>query len=326
SEGALWGAGDGRSLLSGGADIAGWGLLNGSGSPVTPTTANEATIPLASDPACESNVGGGLGDSFYRGVMICGSVLSPDESPSGVDTCQGDSGGPLVVRDGLGAHLVGLTSWGVGCATNLYGVYSRVDTLRRWINQEVVTPGICTAGPDAITNAVATRTSAGVVRLSWGPAQTGCAPTSYRIESDGEVRGSYAGGATLVATRYADGARAVVPITPLNSGVAGPTTNFAFTVLPDQTKPSRMPSTRVATFRTKAIAKWAAAADASGIGAYALTLSGNHRVIKYSVPGSSRAYTFPRLRRNTRYTFTIYALDNYGNKSPVRAVVFRTRR
>jgi len=43
------------------------------------------------------------------------------------DACQGDSGGPLVRKvDGIGYSLIGVTSWGYGCATS-YGVYTQVS-------------------------------------------------------------------------------------------------------------------------------------------------------------------------------------------------------
>jgi trypsin len=50
------------------------------------------------------------------------------------DTCQGDSGGPLFVYKDNKQVLVGLTSYGIGCALPKYpGVYARVSALRDWI-------------------------------------------------------------------------------------------------------------------------------------------------------------------------------------------------
>ena len=57
------------------------------------------------------------------------------------DNCvQGDSGGGMVGVDagdgGGGYSLVGITSWGRGCAVNgTFGVYTRVGYYMQWIAQ-----------------------------------------------------------------------------------------------------------------------------------------------------------------------------------------------
>ncbi|GAB0094472.1 hypothetical protein DMENIID0001_097780 [Sergentomyia squamirostris] len=58
-------------------------------------------------------------------TMICAGF-----DQGGKDACQGDSGGPLVHGD----VLVGVVSWGKGCAEPGYpGVYSRVASVRDWV-------------------------------------------------------------------------------------------------------------------------------------------------------------------------------------------------
>jgi trypsin len=66
--------------------------------------------------------------SDYRG-RINDSVVCAN-GPS-TDACQGDSGGPLV----LGNQLLGVVSWGDGCAQpGRPGVYSKVAHYRSWID------------------------------------------------------------------------------------------------------------------------------------------------------------------------------------------------
>ncbi|XP_053603890.1 trypsin 5G1-like [Plodia interpunctella] len=61
--------------------------------------------------------------------MICAGGSDPPR-----DACQGDSGGPLVANN----HLVGIVSWGEGCADNIYpGVYTRVSEYAPWIEEKL---------------------------------------------------------------------------------------------------------------------------------------------------------------------------------------------
>ena len=59
------------------------------------------------------------------------------------DSCQGDSGGPLYLKGGTTANpngdvLVGVVSWGIGCADGYPGVYARISEFADFINKAAV--------------------------------------------------------------------------------------------------------------------------------------------------------------------------------------------
>ncbi|XP_036329071.1 trypsin-1-like isoform X2 [Rhagoletis pomonella] len=85
----------------------------------------QAEVPIFNQDLCSEKY------KQFGGVterMICAGYLE-----GGKDACQRNSGGPLTNKDGV---LVGVVSWGYGCARPEYpGVYSRVQYAREWLRQ-----------------------------------------------------------------------------------------------------------------------------------------------------------------------------------------------
>ncbi|XP_063763404.1 transmembrane protease serine 4a isoform X2 [Eleginops maclovinus] len=108
--------------------VTGWGYLeeNGNVSPLL----QKATIPLIDWLKCASPT---MYGSSITQRMMCAGFLD-----GGVDACQGDSGGPLVYFTSSHWHLVGVVSWGVGCARERRpGVYTNVEEMLNWIHTVV---------------------------------------------------------------------------------------------------------------------------------------------------------------------------------------------
>lgn len=93
----------------------------------------EVDVPVLDNETCQKfSVNQGNKEN-----VICAGNLSD----GGIDSCQGDSGGPLFrpSSDGQKPLLLGLVSWGTGCAQPYNpGHYTMVARFQEWIENEMV--------------------------------------------------------------------------------------------------------------------------------------------------------------------------------------------
>lgn len=126
-------AGD-RPLASGDAlRVTGWGLTQPRVSGARDAATNrqspvllQVALSAFPDARCDA-----VPDYAKRlpGKTVCGGSTIP-----GRDACSGDSGGPLTRAQGSERVLVGIVSWGRGCALAGYpGIYTRASDYRQWI-------------------------------------------------------------------------------------------------------------------------------------------------------------------------------------------------
>lgn len=115
--------------------VTGWGHTSEGGN--IARILQQAEVPLVSRDTCQnaySSVGWGRYKITTR--MRCAGYAG-----GAIDACQGDSGGPLVCVRNNKWFLMGVVSWGIGCAREgRYGVYADVMDLKYWI-QETINKG-----------------------------------------------------------------------------------------------------------------------------------------------------------------------------------------
>jgi len=116
--------------------VAGWGKDEYNGT--YQVVQRKVDLPLYDDATCNAelkaalnNQRRGAGDRFSlsRSEICAGGEV-------GKDACTGDGGSPLVCESESGRWtVVGLVTWGVGCASDIPGVYARVSHFLAWISQ-----------------------------------------------------------------------------------------------------------------------------------------------------------------------------------------------
>jgi len=110
--------------------VSGWGTLSSGG--VLSDTLQWVKVPPVSRTTCNQA-------SSYNG-QITSNMICAGLAAGGKDACQGDSGGPLASKGAgvdTGYSLIGVVSWGNGCASaSYYGVYAKVSNYLSWIAQQ----------------------------------------------------------------------------------------------------------------------------------------------------------------------------------------------
>jgi hypothetical protein len=103
--------------------VSGWGAIS-EGGPVSEKLLF-VDVPVISNAECNKPE---AYDGRVTTQMFCAGVRE-----GGLDSCQGDSGGPVMSTASGTKELVGIVSWGFGCARRLQpGVYTRVTTISQW--------------------------------------------------------------------------------------------------------------------------------------------------------------------------------------------------
>ncbi|XP_059142663.1 serine protease 30-like [Physella acuta] len=113
--------------------ISGWGDMDGDDcNTVDATVLQTAIVPIVWNEACSAYYENFMW-KFDANTMMCAGYAE-----GGVDTCQGDSGGPLVCNIDGSYTVLGVTSFGEGCAKPNYpGVYTRVQSYLDWIGETI---------------------------------------------------------------------------------------------------------------------------------------------------------------------------------------------
>lgn len=331
-EEALWGGGAGGVT----GHVAGWGdtdpLGLRDGGLRFPARLRQAAIPLHSDAACSSTVGGGYGDAFERATNLCAGTLGSGRT-LGTDACQGDSGGPLIVAAGDGSwRLAGTTSWGEGCAQRTFGAYARLDALRDWVDSlpGATDDGVPIGGPGGTLSISGMRRVTGSwdsVTLAWDAPPAGTVPERYAIWRRTTFEGDPAEQLVGITTRTHFRARAAPSrranaytwnVRPLDAGGSnGPTATLRSGPRPDTYRPGMVRTGLVRRLASSVVVRWTRAADRqSGVAGYQVQrrIVGRPRFVTVDRTAAYRRTTrIAGLRAGSRVEVRVRAIDRAGN-------------
>ncbi|KAF0700874.1 Aste57867_8626 [Aphanomyces stellatus] len=131
--------------------VRGWGTTASGG--LQSKVLKEVEVDALDNTKCNQLLSGAGVDK----TMICaGGKL-------GEDSCQGDSGGPLTVEQNGSELLVGVVSWGEGCAKqDKPGVYARISTARDFIEPYLKNSPTATPTPATPPTPTTPKPSSGV--------------------------------------------------------------------------------------------------------------------------------------------------------------------
>lgn len=115
--------------------VAGWGKDEEDGS--FQFIQRKVDLPIVDDSTCQNSLkaalnkqraGSGNRFQLHRSEICAGGQV-------GKDACTGDGGSPLVCQSTSGRWtVVGLVAWGVGCASEVPGVYVKISAFQQWID------------------------------------------------------------------------------------------------------------------------------------------------------------------------------------------------
>ncbi len=110
----------------------------------------QVDVPIIGNTACQN---------MYTQFNITSNMICAGYPQGLKDSCNGDSGGPLMLQSGGRWYVVGVVSFGEGCAlAQAPGVYARVSTLQSWITSVTGIPAGAGSGigPGPVTPQIPT--------------------------------------------------------------------------------------------------------------------------------------------------------------------------